>query len=134
MNRLRTIRIGICSNGPIICSSPTKPEWKFIISICNCDKQKHEYLINCKTTSKNQDNLWPGEFIIDDLFGRGQTKVCPYNLFRVPIPDLSSFKYIGTLDEVHMPKFQTGLQIAIKKNLFTPPETLEIMDSWQPFF
>jgi len=44
------------------------------------------------------------------------------------------FKYIGILDDEHMPKFELGLRIAIKKEILTPLESLNVMDSWEPFF
>lgn len=133
MNKLRTIKVGICSNGPVLLSKAIKKEYKFVISICNFDKFKDVCLICCKTTSKTE-KTWPGEFILDDLFGRGKTKVQPYNICRVTAGELQMFKYIGILDDEHMPKFETGLKIAIKKEILTPLESLNVMDSWEPFF
>ena len=134
MHRLKTIRVGICCNGPVLLSHATKPEWKFVIAICNFEKFKQPNLICCKTTSKNSGILRFGEFIIDNFFNRGKSKIQPTNICRVNDSELNGFKYIGTLDNEHMPKFEKGIKIAIKLNLFEPLEQLNILDSWEPFF
>jgi len=78
--------------------------------------------------------VFPGEFILDDLFGRGKSKVQPYNVCRIHKNDISNHRYIGTLDDIHLNSFEQGIKIAIKKNYFTYTEMLNVLDSWQPFF
>lgn len=133
MHRLRIIRIGACSLGPVVFDDGSQ-DHKHVICIANYDRLKHPCYISCKTTSKNLDRLWPGEFHMTDLFGKGQTKVQPYNVLRLQQNHLNSHKWVGMLDNSEMPKFEHGLRIGVKAGKFTPDEVLEIADSWEPFF
>jgi hypothetical protein len=133
MYRLRTIRIGTCSLGPVVFRSQETAH-KHVISIANYDKYKHPSWITCKTTTKHHDKIYPGEFLLPDLFSKGQTKVQPYNVLRIEQAHLNTHKFVGIMDDSDMPKFELGLRLGIKKGFFSPAEILEIADSWQPFF
>jgi len=133
MHNYRTISIGVCSLGPLDISKHPR-DYKHVICISNYDKYKHTSLLSCKTTSQNHDKVYPGEFFLPDLFGKGKTKVQPYNIHRVTQSQLNNHSLVGKLDSSHMPKFELGLKLAIKSGRFRPLEILDIADSWQPFF
>lgn len=126
--------IGHCTNGPVLLTEANKLEYKFVVSIVDYDKARHRNGIACKTTSKNHDKVFPGEFLIDDFFGRGKSKVQPYNIVRMPTSDLEQHTYIGALNGAHLPLFERGLRIAIQKRLLSPSEILRVVDSWSAIF
>lgn len=134
MDRLRNIRIGLCSSGPVALSHTEGEHYKFVIAIASYEKNKDDYLLSCKTTSKHHDAVYPGEFIIPDLFKRGPSKIQPYNICRVTTHQLTNHQYVGILDASFMKEFELGLKIAVKRELLTPAETLVVLDSWQSFF
>lgn len=134
MNSHSSIPIGTCTFGPVILSQSTTEEDKFSVAIIDYDKSRHYNLITCKTTSQNHHKVWPGEFIVSDLFGRGPTKVQPYNIIRITKPRLVAHSHIGRLHSSYLPEFELGLKLAIKQGLLDPKETLDLADSWKRFF
>ena len=125
------IEICVCTNGPVLLSGSNRLEHKYTIAIADYDKtQRHKTLISCKTTSKGHGKIYPGEFMVEDFFGLGPSKIQPYNIVRIPISDLSRHKKIGALDKRYQPFFKTGLQIAIAKRFLNPSEVLRVLDSW----
>ena len=135
LGSFRVCRVGLCLNGDVLLSKSITPERKHIISIVKFDKFKKKSLLCCKTTGKHHDKLYPGELLISDLFGRGQSKVQPTNLIRIPDQSkLKDFYFLGLLHPKILNDFEFGLKIAIKAKLFTPHELLEVLDSWKPFF
>jgi len=78
--------------------------------------------------------MWPGEFMIDDLFGCGKSKIQPYNIIRIRKSRIGAHRRIGNLDPEYLPRFELGLRGAIKKGLFDAKETLDLADSWRSFF
>lgn len=107
---------------------------KHVICICRYVRNKDSYAITCKTTTKKHDKLWPGEFIVEDLFGKGPSKVNPLNIFRVRKEQLDHHKWVGRLDDSILPSFKLGISLAIKGKKLTPAEILVVADSWEPFF
>lgn len=126
--------IGCCTNGPVLLSESDRMEHKFVISIVDYDKAKHRNGIACKTTGQHHDHIYRGEFMIDDFFGRGTTKVQPYNIVRTPQSDLDSHRHIGDIDPSLLPQFETGLRIAIQRRILNPNEILRVVDSWSKIF
>lgn len=126
--------VGCCLNGPVLLSESDELEYKFVVSIVKYDNRKHRNTVACKTTGKNHEKIYAGEFIVDDLFGRGASKIQPFNIVRMPNSDLSSHRYIGSLDASCLPKFEKGLRIAIQKQLLNPKEVLWVVDSWSSIF
>jgi hypothetical protein len=119
----------------VVLGKSAKEERKHVITLAKFDKHKSKPLLCCKTTSKNHEKLFAGEFIISDLFSRGPSKIQPTNLVRVPDQTLlDGFYFLGILDELELPKFELGLKQIIKANLVSAVEKLEIMDAWSPFF
>lgn len=72
--------------------------------------------------------------MVGDFFGRGATKVQPYNIVRMPESDLESHRYIGDIDPALLPQFEIGLRIAIQRQLLNPKEILRVVDSWSRIF
>jgi hypothetical protein len=126
--------IGHCTNGPVLLSESPRLERKFVISIVEFDNSKHRHGVSCKATSKGHDKVWPGEFLIDDFFGRGKAKIQPYNIVRMPTSDFEKHRHIGALDPSHLPLFEKGLRIAIQKDIFNPAEVLRVANSWSAIF
>lgn len=126
--------IGNCTRGPVLLSDSDTLEHKFVLTIVDYDSAQHRTAIACKTTSKNHDKIYLGEFLLNDLFGKGQTKVQPYNIVRMPATDLESHRHIGQLDAAHLPLFETGLRIAIQRRMLNPAEVLRVVDSWSAIF
>jgi hypothetical protein len=133
MDPSAVIPIGTCSYGPLRLSMSTKEENKFGISIIEYDGSKphHTNLIVCKTTSQYHDKLWPGEFLLSDLFGYGPTKVQPFNIARIQKTRMPSHNRKGVLGSMHLPKFEMGLKIALARNDFDAREKLDLADSWE---
>ncbi len=128
------IPIGTCTFGPVVLSQSTTEENKHSLAIIKYEKTSHANLVSCKTTSKGHEKLWPGEFLLTDLFGRGPTKVQPYNVVRIRAPRLSAHQHVGLLSSAQLPQFQFGLRVAVKKGLFDAKETLDLASSWQHLF
>ncbi len=126
--------IGCCTNGPVLLSESNAMEHKFVISIVDYDKARHRNGVACKTTGQHHDTIYDGEFLIDDFFGRGVTKVQPYNIVRTPESDLASHRYIGDVDPSILPQFERGLRIAIQRRILNPGEILRVVDSWSKIF
>ena len=78
--------------------------------------------------------LWPGEFLLDDLFGKGRTKVQPFNVIRIPKTKIPQHTHLGQLAVTDLQKFKLGLQVAIKGELFDAKESLDLADSWRGLF
>ena len=133
MDHESTIDVGTCTFGPVVLSASTTHENKFSITVIKYDGSKHYNLINCKTTS-NTAKVWPGEFIVDDLFGYGTSKIQPYNIVRILKSNIPSHRHVGILDISLLPQFEHGLKIAIKQGMFDAKETLDLADSWQHLF
>lgn len=135
MNPSSIISLGTCTFGPVYLSASTEEEDKFAISIIEYDGTRHVNLISCKTTSQNHHKVWPGEFILSDLFGHGPTKIQPYNVVRIQKnAQLGSHRHIGRLHSSILPQFEDGLKIAIRKGLFDAKESLDLANSWQRLF
>lgn len=128
------LKIGCCTNGPVMLSESDKLEHKFVIGIAHYNKKKHRNSIACKTTGHNHNKVYPGEFFINDFFGRGKTKVQPYNIVRMPATDLDTHRYIGDIDSSQLPMFEIGLRIAIQTRKLNPTEILRVVDSWSAIF
>jgi len=129
-----TFSIGVCSNGPVLLSGADDMEHKFVLSIADYERNKHRTAIACKTTSRNHEKVFPGEFLVDDFFGRGKSKIQPYNIVRMPDTDVVMHKYIGDLDREHLPSFEKGLRIAIQRGFLQPHEVIRVADSWAHIF
>jgi len=134
MNSNHSFPIGTCTYGPVVLSASIEEENKHSISIIEYDGTRHINLVTCKTTSKGHNDLWPGEFIIEDLFGRGPTKVRPYNIIRIRKPRINAHTHLGTIAQDVLPQFELGLRIAVKKRELDPKEILDLADSWQDLF
>lgn len=132
----RIIPVGVFFNGPLPCkANPKSGDWKFYVTIGNCDKNVDTLIISCKTTSQRHNNLRYFEFIIDDICGRGKTKVQPFNIQRIQVRKLTLYKYIGNLDQAGLLNFEKGLKGLIKSNgVVSSWEKLRIIDSWKPIF
>lgn len=134
MNVPNPLLIGHCTNGPVLLTGSSKMEHKFVINMVEYNGNKHRNTVACKTTSKGHDKLFFGDFMINDFFGRGRSKVQPYNIVRMPSSDLLRHRYIGELDRSYLPKFEIGLRIAIQRQLLNPQEILRVIDAWSPIF
>ncbi len=134
MDYTQKIDIGTCTYGPVILSASTVDEMKHAISIINYTHETSTYLISCKTTSSVDGKIWDGEFVVDNLFGRGPSKIQPYNVVRIPKDKLPSHRHVGKLHASVLPKFELGLKITIKQGLLDSKESLALANSWQNFF
>jgi len=133
MDKLPVIRIGTCSSGPIVFPDGTNGH-KYVICISNFDWNSHQCMIACKTTSLNHDKVFEGEFLMKDFFGRGKTKVQPYNILRITPSEIVKHEHLGVLEDKYMLHFKKGLQMAIKKKWLSAKEVLDLAESWSPFF
>lgn len=135
MNPAGNFPIGTCTFGPVYLSASTAEENKFGIAIIEYDGSRHVNMVVCKTTSKKHDKIYPGEFLLSDLFGHGPTKVQPFNISRIQkASQLPRHTHKGILDNIHLPKFKDGLRIAITRGELDAKEKLDLADSWQHLF
>lgn len=134
MNPTTDITIGTCTHGPVILSDSTQAELKFSVVVIHYDAGRHVNLIASKTTSQALHQVWPDEIYLDDLFGRGPSKIQVPNIIRTRKEKIPEHRHIGILDSSLMPQFEQGLKIAIASGRFSSDEALDLADSWQQLF
>jgi hypothetical protein len=134
MNAAGTIQVGTCTHGPVILSSSTTPELKFSITIIEFDGARHVNLINAKTTSQNLSKVWPDEVYLEDLFGRGPSKIQVSNIVRIRKEKIPEHSHIGNINPVLLPHFEQGLKVLISNRDLSSAEMLDLADSWQNLF